>query len=111
MILNCLSRLEVISYLYGHRHDIAFSLGITAEKVIAMCNGNHFQDSQLNQPQEDKQQLPSGLAPSQELIPACLPSIVATPGLTFKMILNNNLHYCLKEYYPPYSEIFHPPLA
>jgi hypothetical protein len=41
MVLHCSSRLGVLSYLYEHRHNIAYRVGLVTEIPIAICKSNY----------------------------------------------------------------------
>lgn len=41
MMLHCASRVGFLSYLYQHRHEIAFSLGLINEVPIATCSSDY----------------------------------------------------------------------
>ncbi len=41
MVLHSASRLGVLSYLYQHRHDIAYTLGLIEEVPIASCTDDY----------------------------------------------------------------------
>jgi hypothetical protein len=41
MVLHSASRLGILSYIYQQRHDIAYTIGMIAEKPIAMCNSDY----------------------------------------------------------------------
>ncbi len=47
MALHCAARLGLLDYLYAKRSSIAFSLGLTAEKVISSCGLDHYQEDSL----------------------------------------------------------------
>jgi hypothetical protein len=47
MALHCAARLGLLDYLYSKRSTIAFSLGLTAERVIASCGLGHYQQESL----------------------------------------------------------------
>jgi hypothetical protein len=47
MILHCASRVGLLSYLYQNRNEIAFTLGLTDEIPIAMCNSDYDFDKGL----------------------------------------------------------------
>ena len=47
MALHCAARLGLVDYLYSKRSTIAFSLGLTAERVIASCGLGHYQQESL----------------------------------------------------------------
>jgi hypothetical protein len=47
MALHCAARLGLLDYLYAKRSSFAFSLGLTAEKVIASCGLGHYQEESL----------------------------------------------------------------
>jgi hypothetical protein len=41
MTLHCASRLEILSYLYQNRQELAWSLGLIREVPITMCNSDY----------------------------------------------------------------------
>lgn len=47
MILHCASRVGLLSYLYQNRNEIAYTLGLTDELPIAMCNSDYDFDKGL----------------------------------------------------------------
>ena len=47
MILHCASRVGFLSYLYQNRNEIAYTLGLTDEMPIAMCNSDYDFDKGL----------------------------------------------------------------
>jgi len=47
MLVHCAGRLGFISFIYKQRNEIAFSMGLTAEKVIAICKGDYHQQFKL----------------------------------------------------------------
>jgi hypothetical protein len=47
MILHCASRVGFLSYLYQNRNEIAYTLGLTDELPIAMCNSDYDFDKGL----------------------------------------------------------------
>ena len=108
MTLHCCGRLGVISYLYANRSDIAYSLGMMAEKAISVCKSDHFQQSQLNLQPEKEKQFPFESVQAQEINLYCPPSVVVISS-PVQSIDKTVTRLIPKEYPSPYSDIFHPP--
>lgn len=69
MVLHSASRLGVLSYLYQQRHEIAYALGMIAEKPIAMCNSDYDFGAGLRIEAHDdtENNLPPTIFTSQEI--------------------------------------------
>jgi len=110
MTLHCCSRLGVISYVYANRFDLAYALGMTAERVISMCSADHFQRSQLNIQPEKETQFPTEVAQAREIV-LCCPPLIVSISRPFRLIDSDVCWFVVREYASPYSDIFHPPAA
>ncbi len=107
MSLHCSSRLGFVSYLYQQRHEIAFSLGLTAEKVIAMCNGDYHQQTTLVSDQSNHETAPVPQALEINLFFAVV-SVISDSSRNSEMVVGNS-HYHSGQfgYLPPDIFIHH----
>jgi hypothetical protein len=109
MTLHCASRLELLNYLYNNRHDIAFAIGLSAEKAIAMCSSDYSRDSKLLLPSEDRH--PSSLIHAQEInLFAPQHQFVFESNARLEILLLPG-EYVSLPYSSPLADIFHPPTA
>jgi hypothetical protein len=107
MTLHCASRLELLNYLYSNRHDIAYAVGLSAEKVIAMCSSDYSPDSKLLLPSEDRH--PSSLIHAQEInLFAPQHQLVFESNVRLEILLLPS-GYVSPPYSSPLADIFHPP--
>ncbi len=111
MTLHCLSRLEVVSYWYANRHDISYSLGLRAERVIAICKGNYFQNAHLKIEEGAEGRTSAELVQAQEILLGCPPDEVVTPIATQQPVKKANSPYSIGSYCRSCPDIFHPPLT
>src|SRR6187402_3898218 len=59
MTVHCSSRLGILSYLFEKRHAIAYSIGMIAEKPIALCHAEYdFSDDLKIQDSDSSQRVP-----------------------------------------------------
>jgi hypothetical protein len=112
MVLHSASRLGVISYLYGKRHDLAYRVGLIAEIPIAICNLDHFSKQVplvISDHDTTDKQLPVQFSQAKEInlfIQSHDQSLV-----TARAALDSDHNTILIEarYTPPLLIIFHPP--
>jgi len=109
MLLHCTSRLGFVSYVYQQRHEIAFSLGLTAEKVIAMCNSNYHKEIKFAEHHSDNETAP---LPNAQEINLFFEVIVVcfTPAYSSGADKRMSFYY-YGTYSSPPPDIFHPPLV
>lgn len=108
LIIHSASRLGVLSYVFAHRYEIAYSLGLEKERTISTCNADYFQDLTLIQAQPvDDSHVPGQLFHADEIILDSPPPVLSYNPKSESM---EYLHIPLIRVYPyPGSEIFHPP--
>ncbi len=58
MIVHCAARLGMLSYVYGHRFELAYSLGISSEKYIPLCKSDYASVTHLSLPAESGEEAP-----------------------------------------------------
>lgn len=110
MTLHCGGRLGTLSYLYQHRHSIAYSLGFTAEKVIAMCSS----DYDYNRPiiieyQDTDQSIPVGIFQARD-INLFIESLSNELNPRFVLLREFRLPQLVVHWKTqPVDDIFHPP--
>ncbi|MFM7859348.1 MAG: hypothetical protein ACKO96_47350 [Flammeovirgaceae bacterium] len=109
MIIHCASRLGWMDYIYANRHSIAYTLGISAERVITSCGFSYHQDHSFAFRQAADDTSHPELVKAQEihlfLVLKLEPSLQPT-----RLIINQPLQaYFFEEYNLYFSDIFHPP--
>ena len=67
LMIHTSGRLGLISYVYTHRHDIAYAIGFAGEKVIAVCSGAYFQQTGILLVHDDHSSESAGLIQAQEI--------------------------------------------
>jgi len=111
MVLHCASRLGFISYLYGQRHAIAYTIGLIDEKPIALCVGDYFAEQAplvIQENQESDQPLPLQAFQAKDIN-----LFVQVLTNTISELIGTKLHYNTGINYPLYPSpdlaVFHPP--
>jgi hypothetical protein len=109
MILHSLGRLGILSYLYVNRHDIAYSLGISAERVISMCRGDYFAKQELKINDDSTQDSAGTIVEAQEII-LFYQDVTAWTPLSFQFFLPSPGELFQQKVYSRFpNSIFHPP--
>jgi hypothetical protein len=112
MVLHCASRLGVLSFLYGKRHNIAFSVGLIAEIPIALCDGDYFSKQApliiVDHDTTDKQ-LPVQFAHAKEIILFVQELVNASISHSSEINPRHSTDILEVDYNPPLLSIFHPP--
>lgn len=110
MTLHCAGRLGALSYLYEQRHQIAFSLGLTAEKVIAMCKGDYQQSLVIvTEDNNEEKRSPVPTTTEINLFFAVIESGIPS-GIRFELSVSGTGYHSASYTSPP-GDIFHPPLV
>ena len=108
MLLHCASRLGFVSYMYQQRHEIAFSLGLTAEKVIAMCNSNYHKEIKFAEHHSGNET--TTLPHDQEINLFFVVNVVCFPPYSSEADKGMSFYHYGRYSSPP-PDIFHPPLV
>ncbi len=111
MMVHCAGRLGIISYLYHHRHAIAYEIGLIAEIPIALCNGDYFAKQApfvIQDSDNEDEQAPVTFTQAKEIILFVQYNnvILAAPVSIVQHHETINLESL---YSPPILAIFHPP--
>ena len=110
MMLHCASRVGFLSYLYQHRNEIAYTIGIIAEVPIALCSSDYDFCSglKIHVQDESDQSLPSVFKAIEIQLFFSGQNIKVEPKLA--IICVNQIPDVLdKVYNSPAFSIFHPP--
>lgn len=111
MMLHCAARMNFLSYLFEHRQEIAFSLGLIDEIPIAVCKHDYDSDRSLKieTHETEKSGLPATLFQAREIILFIHFSLIdINPRPEISMADHVTL-LPQKKYTPPGFSIFHPP--
>ena len=110
MILHCASRMNVLSYLFEHRHEIALGLGIIDEIPIAVCHHTYEFEKGLNiETADDENSNLPAFSHAHEIILFFQTSFFKlNPGRQPLMASHFTMIHP-KRYTPPGFAIFHPP--
>jgi hypothetical protein len=111
MMLHCAARMNFLSYLYEHRQEIAFRLGLIDEIPIAVCHHGYEYDKGLKivTHDTDKSRLPSTLSHVREIILFCQFTLISVDPRPELSLANHLTMLPQKKYTSPGFPIFHPP--
>lgn len=109
MALHCAARLGLLDYLYSKRSTIAFSLGLTAERVIASCGLGHYQQESLTMADEGDH--PGNPIGSQAIeIQVFFQSVICVLPSNFPSFMSNQFQIHSEGRPSDYGRsLFHPP--
>ena len=112
MTLHCASRTGFLSYLYEHRMEIAYSLGLIDEVPISICHDAYEFNKGLTITTHDapKSSLPSCLSQAREIILFCQTPVFISELEPTGLTLLHITVLLQRNYSSPGLSIFHPPV-
>jgi len=111
MMLHCASRMNLLSYVFEHRQELALMLGIIDEIPISTCHHAYEFDKGLNiqMSDDEKSNLPPVLAQATEIILFFQHSVFHLDPESVMLMAQHFTMMPEKQYAPPKFPIFHPP--
>lgn len=109
MMLHCITRLGVTSYLYSKRHQVALSVGLIDEVPITLCKSDYPPGTPLVIAAMQDQNVPVPFTHTSEIH---LFVESATPDIAQNQAMSTLTHQTMmrhSEYTPPALTVFHPP--
>jgi len=111
MVLHCANRLGGLSYLYEKRNDIAYAVGLIAEKPIAVCSSDYDYNRGLTVVTPEHDPGVRGFVPSYEINLFVIAFLNFPQPAGSVLIAFTDRHPADQYSLNPIDSIFHPPLA
>ena len=111
MTVHCASRVGLLSYLYEHRHDISYQIGLIAEIPIAICSSDYDFNKGLKIQELDghESSLPSQLVQAKEIMLFFQYTSLLVKNPSIELMKDHFTSIPQKRYTRPAISIFHPP--
>jgi hypothetical protein len=103
------SRLGLVSYLFEHRQEIAYSLGLIGEIPIALCNSDYDFENGVKITSPDSDLRMPGFAMAHEINLFFVAGVISCNLQNMVSSCKASTIMIDRAYLSPVSSIFHPP--